>query len=153
MKYNPTVKERRFLKAYLEGKSLAECAKYAGSKGKDKDSLKVVGHRMLTNINLSMDEILTLCGLTDEVLARKLQEGLEADRLYLTSFDGKFMDERKAPDVPTRLKAVEMISRMRGHFKDRYEFTGKEGGDIILHVRPLSAKREPRKIQLDEIED
>jgi phage terminase small subunit len=153
MKYNPTVKERRFLKAYLEGKSLAESAKYAGSRGKDKDSLKVIGHRMLTNINLSMDEILTLCGLTDEVLAKQLQEGLEAERLYLASFEGKFLDERKSPDVPTRLKAVEMISKMRGHFKDRYELTGKEGGDIVLQVRPVSTKKEPGKIQVDEIED
>ena len=79
MKYNPTVKERRFLKAYLKGKSLAESAKYAGSKGKDKDSLKVIGHQILTRLNLSIDETLTLSGLTDEVLAKKLQEGLEAE--------------------------------------------------------------------------
>jgi len=150
---NPSVKERRFLKAYLEGKPLAECAKYAGSKAKDKDSLKVIGHRMLMNINLSMDETLTLSGLTDEVLASKLREGLEAERLYLASFEGKFRDERKAPDVPTRLKAVELLSRLRGHFVDRHELTGREGGDIVLQVRPASAKKEPGKIQVDEIEE
>ena len=76
---NPSVKERRFLKAYFEGKPLAECAKYAGSKAKDKDSLKVIGHQILTRLNLSIDETLTLSGLTDEVLAKKLQEGLEAE--------------------------------------------------------------------------
>ena len=150
MKYNPTVKERRFLKAYLEGKPLAECAKYAGSKGKDKDSLKVVGHRMLTNINLSIDEILTLCGLTDEVLAKKLQEGLEAERLYLSSYEGKFLDERKAPDVPTRLKAVELIGRMRGHFIDRHELTGKDGGDIVLTIKPATQRGGPKRAEIDE---
>ena len=150
---NPSVKERRFLKAYFEGKPLAECAKYAGSKGKDNDSLKVIGHQLLTRLNLSMDETLTLYGLTDEVLARKLQEGLEANRLYLSSYEGKFLDERKAPDIPTRLKAVELVGRLRSHFIDRYELTGKEGGDIVLQVRPASAKRETGKIQLDEIED
>jgi len=150
MKYNPTVKERRFLKAYLEGKPLAECAKYAGSKGKDKDSLKVVGHRMLTNINLSIDEILTLCGLTDEVLAKKLQEGLEAERLYLSSYEGKFLDERKAPDVPTRLKAVELIGRIRGHFIDRHELIGKDGGDIVLAIKPATQRRGTKKIEIDE---
>ena len=145
---NPRVKERRFLKAYLEGKPLAECAKYAGSRAKDSDSLKVIGHRMLTNINLSMEETLTLCGLTDEVLASKLQEGLEADRVYFASFKGKFMDERKTPDVPTRLKAVELIGRMRGLFKDRYELTGKEGGEIELVIKP-AGRGEPKKIDLD----
>ena len=91
--------------------------------------------------------------MTDEVLAKKLQEGLEAERLYLSSFEGKFLHERKAPDIPTRLKAVELVGRMRGHFKDRYELTGMEGGEIVLQVRPASAKEEPRKIQIDEIED
>ena len=150
---NLSVKERRFLKAYFEGKPLAECAKYAGSKGKDKDSLKVIGHQRLARLNLSIDETLTLYGLSDEVLAKKLQEGLEAERLYLASFEGKFRDERKAPDVPTRLKAVELLGRLRGHFVDRHELTGKDGGDIVLEVRPASAKKEPRKIQVDEIED
>jgi hypothetical protein len=153
MKYNPTVKERRFLKAYLEGKPLAECAKYAGSRAKDTHSLSQVGYRWLKKVDLSMQEILDLCGLSDEVLARKLQEALEADRLYLASYEGKFLDERKAPDIPTRLKAVELVGRMRGHFIDRHELTGKDGGDIVLQVRPASAKREPRKIQIDEIED
>ncbi len=145
---NPNIKQRRFLKAYLEGKSLAECAKYAGSRAKDKDSLKVIGHRMLTNINLSMEEVLTLCGLTDEVLAGKLQEGLEAERLYLASWKGRFMDERKAPDVPTRLKAVELIGRIRGLFIDRHELAGKDGGDIVLQIVP-DRNRERKKIDLD----
>ena len=149
MKGNPTVKERRFLEAYLEGKSLAECAKYAGSKGKDKDSLKVIGHRMLTKINLSMEETLTLCGLTDEVVAAKLQEGLEADRLYLASFKGKFLDERKTPDVPTRLKAIELIGRMKGHFVDRHEITGKGGGEIVLHFQTTRSGGQQKTIDLD----
>ena len=149
MKGNLTLKERRFIKAYLEGKPLADCAKYAGSRGKNRDILKVVGHRMLTNINLSMDEILNLCGLTDEVIARKLREGLEAERLYLASFEGEFRDERKAPDVPTRLKAVELICRMRGHFVDRHEISGKDGGDIVLEIRPATQKGGPREIEID----
>ncbi len=146
---NPSVKERRFLKAYLEGKSLAECAKYAGSKGKDNDSLKVIGHQILTRLNLSMEETLILHGLTDEVLAKKLQEGLEADRLYLASWKGKFMDERKAPDVPTRLKAVELIGRMKGLFIDRHELTGIQGGEIELVIKPARDRGETKKIDLD----
>ena len=150
MKYNPTVKERRFLKAYLEGKSLAECAKYAGSRAKDTHSLSQVGYRWLKKVNLSMQEILDLCGLSDEVLARKLQEALEADRLYLASYEGKFLDERKAPDIPTRLKAVELIGRMRGHFIDRHELTGKDGGDIVLTIKPATQRGGPKRIEIDE---
>ena len=150
MKYNPTVKERKFLKAYLEGKPLADCAKYAGSRGKDRGSLKVIGHRMLTKINLSLGEVLDLSGLTDEVIARKIKEGLEADRLYLTSFEGKFTDERTAPDAPTRLKATELLGKLRGYFIDRHELTGNGGGDIILEIKPATERKEPKGIEFDE---
>jgi hypothetical protein len=67
---------------------------------------------MLTNINISIDETRTLCGLTDEILTKKLKEGLEAERLCLASFKGKFRDERRARDVPTRLKVVDLIGRI-----------------------------------------
>ena len=59
------------------------------------------------------------------------------------------MDERMAPDVPTRLKAVELIGRMRGLFIDRHELTGKEGGDIVLQIAPARGRGEPKKIDLD----
>ena len=150
VKRNLAVKERRFLEAYLKGKSLAECAKYAGSKGKDKDSLKVIGHRMLININLSLNETLDLSGLTDEVIARKLKEGLEAERLYLASYEGKFTDERTAPDVPTRLKATELLGKLRGYFVDRHELTGMGGGDIVLEIKPATQRKEIKRIEIDE---
>ncbi len=107
---------------------------------------------MLTNMNLSLDEVLDLTGLTDEVIARKLKEGLEAERLYLTSFEGKFTEERTAPDVPTRLKAAELIGKLRGYFVDRHELTGRGGGDTILAIKPASPTTEkngPKRIELD----
>ena len=105
---------------------------------------------MLTKINLSLGEVLNLSGLTDEVIARKIKEGLEADRLYLTSFEGKFTDERTAPDVPTRLKATELLGKLRGYFIDRHELTGSGGGDIILAIKPATERKEPRGIEFDE---
>jgi len=50
--------------------------------------------------------------------------------------EGKFLDEkRKAPDVPARLRAVELIGRMRGHFVDRHEVSVKDGGDIVFAIK------------------
>ena len=46
VKCSLALKERRFLEAYLSGKSVAESAKYAGAKAKYNNSLKVIGHRM-----------------------------------------------------------------------------------------------------------
>ena len=148
MKRNLAVKERRFLEAYLEGKPLAECAKYAGSRAKDNNSLKVIGHQILTRINLTLGETFDLAGLSDEVIARKLQEGLEAERVHFATFEGKFTDERKTPDVPTRLKATELLGKLRGYFVDRHELTG--GGDIAIEIRPATQRKEPKRIEIDE---
>ena len=146
---NPNVKERRFLKAYLEGKSLAECARYAGSKGKDNHSLTVIGCQMLAKLSLSMEETLTLCGLTDDVLARKIREGLEADRATYASFRGKFLDERRDPDYSARAKYAEMLARLKGLFIDRHELTGREGGDIVLQIAPASGNKGKKTLQID----
>ncbi len=145
---NPNAKERRFLKAYLEGQPLAECAKYAGSKAKDNESLKVIGHRMLTNINLSMEEILDQAGLTDSYIAQKLLEGLQAQRPAYGIFRGQFIDERWYDDHSARAKYLEMLCRMKGKFIDRHELTGKEGGDIELVIK-AEKRGEPKKIDID----
>jgi len=65
--------------------------------------------------------------------------------------EGKFLDEkRKAPDVPARLKAVELIGRMRGHFVDRHEVSVKDGGDIVFAIKPATQRRGPKRIEIDE---
>ncbi len=145
MKYNPTVKERRFLKAYIEGKSLAECARYAGSKGKDKDSLKVIGHRMLTDINPSMDEILELNGLTNHLIAAKTLEGLEADRVEVATFRGQIGDVQAFPDYSTRAKYLDILAKLKGRYIEKKELTGKDGGDITLIITPAGARSKGKR--------
>jgi len=136
VKCSLALKERRFLEAYLSGKSVAESAMYAGSKAKDNNSLKVIGHRMLTNINLSLDETLDLCGLSDEVIARTLKDGLEAERTHFATFEGKFTDERKTPDNSARLKATELLGKFKGYLVERHEV--KADGEITFSIKPAT---------------
>ena len=149
MKRNLAVKERLFLEAYLEGKTLAECAKYAGSKAKSNNSLKVIGHQMLTRLNLTLDETFDLKGLSDELIAQKIKEGLEAERVHLATFEGKFTDERKTPDVPTRLKATELLGKFRGYLVERHEV--KADGEITFSIIPATPtqRKGPKRIEMD----
>ena len=149
MKGNPTIKERRFLEKYLQGKSLAECAKYAGSSGIGKHSLSQIGYEMLTRLDISMEETLNLSGITDQVLSEKVNEGLEAKKRYYGSWQGNIIKSEPFEDIPSRLKAVEIAGRMKGIFIDRHELTGANQGDIILQINSPKARRGSKSIKLD----
>ena len=144
-----TLKQRKFWKDYSTHHNLAHAAKHAGSKGKNLKVLSIIGHQILESLSLSMPELLNAEGLTDKLLAEKTLEGLKAERVQLASFEGKFLDERKMPDVPTRLKAVELIGRMKGVFIDRHELSGKDGGDIILQINPSKSKQGSKSVKID----
>ena len=148
MKGNSTVKQRRFLKAYLDGKSLADCAKYAGSKGKTRETLAVVGHEILKKINPDLREIQDALGVTDVLLTKILREGLNAYKTELAIYKGKICDSVDMVDYSNRAKYLEIAHRLRGQFVDRHELTGKEGGDIELVIKPAS-RGEPKKIDVD----
>ena len=136
-----TLKQRKFWKCYCETHSLTKSAKYAGSKGKDTKSLSAIGYQILESLQLSMPEMLNAQGLSDQLLAEKTLEGLNADRVQLASFEGKFLDEKHFKDYPTRAKYLELLGRMKGVFIDRHEITGKDGGDIALLINSDTSKR------------
>jgi len=149
MRGNLTVKDRRFLEKYLQGRPLHECAKYAGSNGKDKASLTNIGYLHLRRLDISMEETLNLCGITDQILTEKLNEGLIAKRKYYGTWQGKVVEGKEYPDVPSRLKAVELAGRMKGVFIDRHEITGKDGGDITLLINPSKTKKGKESVKMD----
>ena len=144
-----TLKQRKFWKAYQETHSLSKSAKCAGSKGKDVKSLSYCGHLILESLGLSMPELLNAEGLTDKALLEPLKNGMKAQKPLIATWEGKITDKLWIEDHPTQLKAAELIGRMKGVFIDRQELTGKDGGDIILAVKPATRKNESKKIDLD----
>lgn len=145
-----TLKQRKFWKHYQIHNNAAAAAKYAGSNGKNGNSLKVAGHLLLTSLNLSMPELLNAKGLTDEALAEPLSRGIKAQKPIVATWEGKITDKLWIDDHTNQLKAAELIGRMKGVFIDRHELTGKDGGDIILQINPAKGKRSPKTINLDD---
>ena len=148
MKVGLTIKEKRFLEKYLQGKPLYECAKYAGSKSNDRASLTNIGYLTMRKLDISMEEILSLNGITDQRLAEKLNEGLDAKTRYRGTWRGDIVESDPFPDTSNRLKALELAARMRGLFIDKHELTGRDGGDIILQVSSGS-KKGSKNIDID----
>jgi len=141
MKGDLTLKQRKFWKCYCETHNLAESAKYAGSHGKDVQSLSSIGYDLLKSLELSMPELLDAQGLTNEKCNKVLEEGLQANHVVTATYKGKIEDERAYIDFSTRAKYLEIFHRLRGQFIDRHELTGKDGGDINLVVSaPVKGK-------------
>ena len=69
-------------------------------------------------------------GLTEESLAKKLGEGLEAYETKLAAWEGKFTDARKVPDFHARFKFQQLIHQLRGELKREER---QEGGVVIIH--------------------
>ena len=144
-----TLKQRKFWKHYIEHHKLCDAAKYAGSKGKDTNSLSAIGYEILESLQLSMPELLNAEGLTDKLLAEKTLEGLSADRVQIATWEGKITDQKAFTDFATRAKYIELLGRMKGVFIDRHELTGKDGGEISITYAPSKIGKSNKGLSLD----
>lgn len=144
-----TLKQRKFWKHYLKTNNLSASAKYAGCKASSLANLSYHGNQLLKSLELTMPELLDAEGLTDKVLAEPLKNGIKAQRPIVATWEGKITDRIDIEDHPTRLKAAELIGRMKGVFIDRHELTGKDGGDIILQINSSKGKKGKGKLDLD----
>jgi len=145
-----SLKQRKFWKDYLKTHSLIKAAKASGSKGKDNASLSVIGFEILRSLNLAMPELLEAKGLGTDQLSEVLSSQLKATKPMIATWEGKITDERMYPDNAAIGKAVEHLGRMHGAFIDRHELTGKDGGDIILQVKPAGKVKSGVKVRLDD---
>ena len=140
-----TLKQRKFWKHYLEHHNLAAAAKYAGSKGKGVKSLSTLGHQILESLELSMPELLNAQGLTPEAMSKPLQEGIEAKKPLIATWEGKITDQLWIDDYPTRAKFLEIYHKLNGNFIDKVELTGRDGGDLVLQLTPSKSKKEKKR--------
>jgi hypothetical protein len=143
-----SLKDRRFLDYYLQGKPLWQCEKHAGSMSKNRQSLAVAGYGRLKKLNIEFDQLLEIKGLSDNLLAEKLKEGLNSTRFNFATFRGKITDTLETPDFSARAKFAELLGKAKGRFRDVQEHTGKDGGDIILQVIPPRRATDRKEIDL-----
>ncbi len=147
MKAKLSVKEVKFLKEYLSGRTLADCAKLAGCKCNSKESFSATGSMILKSLNLSNREILDAMGVTDQAATKTLLQGLKARKIIVAAFQGEIDQTKPVPDFLTRAKFLEIYHCLRGNFVDKLELAGKDGGDIHLVIN--SGKGKNKKVSID----
>ena len=140
--------QKRFLKAYLETSNLAESARRAGCICNSVSNYSNKGKALLNSLQLSFPEMLDLEGVTDQVIAQKTFEGLNANKTVFASYEGKFLDQKDCIDFANRAKYLELAGKFKGLLVERKELTGLNGGDIVLEVRP-GARKEEKKLEID----
>ena len=78
-----TLRERKFIKSYIENNGNATLAYLAINAKANKNTAGVLGLRMLRKVKIELKNILNQIGLNDIYLAGKLKEGLESESLSI----------------------------------------------------------------------
>lgn len=155
-----TLRQRKFIKNYMETGNGTESARLAGYKGKD-NVLGAIATRLLKNVKISavLEKLKEKAGLTDEYLLQKHKELLEAQKLHSCNIfvkkdkAGKYVinknsdDFIEVPDSNVQLGALKLAFQLNGKLKDRETDPSGAGTNIII-VRPDS--KETTKVRKRE---
>ena len=153
-----TVKQRKFLKYYLQSGNASDAALKAGY------ALRESGFENLTKplVQIAFQQLLDKQGITDKKLSEVLGKGLDAEKTvgYLHQYKKKgkngkvekiqpdeiisseFVD---VPDLPTRHKYMETAYKLKGQFKEKVELTGEDGLPLKLILEVIEKKNDRNK--------
>ena len=127
-----TLRERKFISAYIENSGNATKAYMAINPDVSEESAAVLGYRMLRKVNITVSELLDEMGINDTVLNKKLEDGLDANKVIsviplipkkyqenstdLPNANSKNIEFIDVPDFSVRFKYLDMAYKL----KDKY---------------------------------
>ena len=148
-----TIRERKFIDAYLKNSGNATEAYLALHPKVKRRTARELGYRMLTKVDISVTELLDKMGVTDAYLNEKLNEGLKASKVVsvvpippkkgkagtgdLPDADDKSIDFIDVPDFNVRVKYLDMAYKLKGKYAaEKIEHSGKlEPLTVIIRKR------------------
>lgn len=169
MKFKRTLRERKFLKAYIENSGNATKAYLTMNPNIKDDSARVMGHNLLTKINISVIELLEMMGATDAYLHQKLFEGLDATKVIsvipippkeakpgtgdLPNANSKNIEFIDVPDFNVRFKYLDMAYKLKDKYpSEKHKLEVEEIGELadakkklISRLNAIEDKRRKRK--------
>ncbi len=109
-----SLKQRRWLDAYLSTGNATEAARRAKYKAKDDRSFGVIGIENLRKLKIHVQSYLDEIGLSDEAIKLKIVQGLSAKETKYWAYEGKVTDEREVEALSIQAKYCEMGAKIRG---------------------------------------
>lgn len=109
--------KRRFIDAYIETGNATEAAKRAGCKCNSEESFRVRGSQLLKELDLPIQELLTVAGLNSLKILRTVAQGLEAYQVqvFVNKETGE-ITEYKTPDWAARRGFADMAIKLKGGY-------------------------------------
>ena len=142
MEIKRTLRERKFIDAYIKNNGNATEAYLALHPKAKRTSAADLGYRLLRKVDISVTELLDKMGVTDAYLNEKLKEGLEATKVIsvvpippkkgqqgsadLPDANEKNIEFIDVPDSNVRVKYLDMAYKLKGAYApEKVEHSGK----------------------------
>ncbi|MBI4039136.1 terminase small subunit [Candidatus Daviesbacteria bacterium] len=114
---NLTLKQRLWLKYYIETGNATEAARQAGYNCQNEENYRYIGYQNYTKLHIP--ELLEEMGLTKVVLLKVLATGITKPVKYLTKLvthgkDTQSIEHIEVPDYETRHKYLALALKMQG---------------------------------------
>ena len=131
-----TIRQRMLIKYHLEGHTIKDAAVKAGY---SEASAYTHGSRVLKNLYEcgALDEKLAALGLSDEYLAMKIMEGLEAK------------NANGVPDYGMRHKYLETALKLRGELVEKTSVEHECGDTLFDIIAKANEEEEGRQSRFD----
>jgi len=130
-----TLKEKRFIEAYIKYQGNLTQAYLEISPGCKISSARVLGYRWLQKVNIPAKELLDRLDLNDVCLGKKLKEGLEAV---------KVIAGKDIPDHNVRVKYLDMAFKLKNAYPAEKRKPEEPPEDV--HIKVKLTEEEPSKI-------
>lgn len=149
MSIKRTLKERKFIEAYIENYGNATKAYLSLHPNCSVKSAGDLGYRMLKKVDISQEELMDKMGMTDAYLQEKLDEGLNATKTIsvvplvpkegqenstdLPKANSKNIEFVDVNDFAVRHKYLDTALKLKGKYPPttvKNEHTGADGGAI-----------------------
>jgi len=109
-----TLKQRRWLDAYLETGNCTEAARRAGYKCRDDRSFSATGLENLEKLRIHIEKYLDEVGLSDSAVKLKIIQGMNARETKFWAYEGQVTDSREVAAWAVQARYTELAARVRG---------------------------------------
>jgi hypothetical protein len=114
-----TIKQRKFIKNYIELGNATEAAKLAGYKSNCEENFRTIASHEIAKLNLPISELMSAAGIDDLALTKVISEGL-----------------RLNPALSNTPKYLETSLKLRGYLKN--DIGNGSQGSVSVNVISFS---------------
>lgn len=130
------LRRQKLIAAALDGRPLREVGLETGLSPATVDS-QISNIMKEPQVQQAFARILEEAGITDNFLASKLRELIDAKTVLFFQHQGQVTDQREVPALETQRKTVELVCRLAGHLKETATSTINNSGLMQIVVAQL----------------